>query len=174
MAKCGNWGSAVICQVGSEPPAILLRVCEGCLFPRYWNCQGQDSMKEPLGLVTFGYALDQGCDGRFWCQELLLNTRSVQSNFSGSGGEEVERTGGGKKTSGGIFLRIRGSDILAPLGSFPGADNKVLKLARTGEPAFVFWVQDNRSSGPQAAFHCSRYACLSIDFCFLNNIFIEI
>lgn len=85
MAKCGNWGSTVICQVGPEAPAILLWVCEGCLFPRYWSCQGQDSMKEPLGLVTFGYVLDPGSDGRFWCQEPLCDNRTVLSNFSGLG-----------------------------------------------------------------------------------------
>lgn len=33
VAERGNWGSAVTCQVGPEPPAIPLRGCEGCLPP---------------------------------------------------------------------------------------------------------------------------------------------
>lgn len=35
MEKCVNWGCAVICQVGPEPPAVLLPVSAGCLFPAY-------------------------------------------------------------------------------------------------------------------------------------------
>lgn len=33
VAKCGNWGSAVICQVRPEPPAILLKSLWRLPFP---------------------------------------------------------------------------------------------------------------------------------------------
>lgn len=72
VVKCGNWKSAVTCQVRPEPPAILLRsqtaAVESCLFPGHWSCEGQASVEEPPGSVTFGYALDQGSDGGCRCQ----------------------------------------------------------------------------------------------------------
>lgn len=44
-------------------------------------------MKEPLGLVAFGYALSPDSNGRWWCQEPLCDNRTVSSNFSRSGEE---------------------------------------------------------------------------------------
>lgn len=52
-------------------------------------------MKEPLGLVTFGYALGPDSNGRWWCQEPLCDNRTESSNFSGSGEEEMESIGWG-------------------------------------------------------------------------------
>lgn len=72
MEKCGNWGSAVICHVGLEPPAFPLRVCEGCLFPGYWSCQGQNSVRASWSCHLQLYIRSRlWC--RFWCQELFWN-----------------------------------------------------------------------------------------------------